>query len=101
MKNNPTVAGWIHNRDEPALSYRDVRVGFADGKDVIGFKVVFDFDKNPYFSNAKLTKEFIYERDDPKGDIYGELLYSKAPGCAISWNPGQNLTNISMNASGG
>ncbi|KAL2760875.1 hypothetical protein ACRALDRAFT_1078581 [Sodiomyces alcalophilus JCM 7366] len=100
MKNNPAIASWICESDEPALSYlRDVRTEFVDKEGITGFRIVFDFDKNPYFSNATLTKEFIYERDNPQDDIYGELLYAKAPGCAINWHPGHDLTEITITAS--
>jgi nucleosome assembly protein 1-like 1 len=53
MKNNPRIAKWIHPRDEPALSYlRDIRVEFMDNN-VTRFRILFDFDENPFFSDAE------------------------------------------------
>jgi nucleosome assembly protein 1-like 1 len=94
MKNNPIVGRRIAPRDEPALSYLcDVRVEFMD-RGVTGFRVLFDFDENPFFSNSTLVKEFIYERTHLDGDIYGQWPYKRADGCAINWKPGQNLAEI-------
>lgn len=100
MKNNPCIAEWISPHDEPALSYlRDVRVEFLN-ENTSGFRILFDFDENPFFTNMTLTKDFIYEKETDQDDIYGELGYSKAPGCLISWRPGKDLTDIILSAPG-
>ncbi len=94
MKNNPIIAQRIHHRDEPALSYLcDVRVEFMD-KGVTGFRILFDFDDNPFFSNSTLVKEFLYGRSLLEDDIYGQWPYKRADGCAINWNANQNRTDI-------
>lgn len=94
MKNNPTVARRIQPRDELALSYlRDVRIEFTDSG-VTGFRIIFDFDRNPFFTNSTLMKTFTYEHTPLEDDIYGQWPYKRADGCAISWKLGQNLTDI-------
>ncbi|KAF2002203.1 NAP-domain-containing protein [Amniculicola lignicola CBS 123094] len=100
MKNSPEITKWITRRDEPALSYlSDVRVEFLkDG--VNGFRLLFDFDENPFFTNQMLTKDFTYETESQDDGIYGESMNSKADGCEIHWKPGRDLTEVAEVAPG-
>lgn len=50
-----------------------------------GYKIVFHFDSNPFFSNAALTKEFhLNETGEPS-----------TKGTTIDWQPGKDLTKKS------
>jgi nucleosome assembly protein 1-like 1 len=91
MKNSSIVAGYISAADEEVLKcLRDVRVeGLGKTQ---GFKLVFQFDKNTFFSNESLTKTFTYEYED---DYKGEFRNGSAIGCTIEWKDGKNLTTLS------
>lgn len=100
LKRHPTVSQWVQASDELALSYLcEVRIEFVNSTDSKSFRILFDFTENPFFHNPTLTKQFIYKNDSSKDNIYGGLLYSKAPGCDINWKPGQDLTNASSRSS--
>ncbi|KAK6530558.1 hypothetical protein TWF281_007401 [Arthrobotrys megalospora] len=115
MKNNPLIGDWVDEKDEPALSYlKDIRIVHFEGNqpdldptadsgnfevthppadsNTCGFKLVFDFKPNPFFTNESLTKEFLYEREMNGDDIYCDLKYLKATGCKIAWKEGKDLT---------
>ena len=47
-----------------------------------GFKLSFHFQKNGFFSNAVLTKTYLYA---PDIGYSGDFVYAKAIGCTIDW----------------
>ncbi|RYP44954.1 hypothetical protein DL768_008639 [Monosporascus sp. mg162] len=88
MKNNSTIADAIQPRDEEVLKFlKDVRVETL-GK-VQGFRLVFEFDENNFFTNKTLTKTFKYGYEN---DYTGDLKQERATGCEIDWNRGKELT---------
>lgn len=80
--------------DEPILKHLlDVRVIILE-KDPMGFVLEFHFSKNPYFSNALLTKEYIMKCEPDENDPFnfeGPEIY-KCVGCKIEWFKDQNVT---------
>ena len=58
--------------------------------DDIGYKLSFDFNNNPYFTNRTLEKTYYYKNCEV--DEFGELLYAKSVGCTIDWKSGMDLT---------
>eukprot|EP00210_Caulerpa_lentillifera_P001068 g1030.t1 len=72
----------ITKKDEEILRYlMDVRA--SPLTNVPGFELIFQFAKNPYFSNLQLTKTYVF------GDEEDELLEASS-GCLIHWNEGKN-----------
>lgn len=85
MKNHEMVDETIFQRDEPCLKYlSDVRCKNFDDPQK-GFTLIFQFDENPFFTNAELTKSYHLAEDD-------EILIEKCEGCTIDWKSGQDLT---------
>lgn len=52
---------------------------------VQGFKIIFEFSKNPYFSNQELVKTYYMVSDDEEDPVL-----QKATGTAIQWESGKN-----------
>ncbi|KAL3131509.1 hypothetical protein ABBQ38_007814 [Trebouxia sp. C0009 RCD-2024] len=102
--------GWseeIQDKDAPILSHLvDIRVvNLRDDADAStsnkhdrdtdddeeeeegpkGFKIIFEFTKNPYFSNQELVKTYYMVSDDEEDPVL-----QKATGTAIQWESGKN-----------
>lgn len=50
-----------------------------------GFKIIFEFTKNPYFSNQELVKTYYMVSDDEEDPVL-----QRATGTAIQWESGKN-----------
>merc|ERR1712000_586667 len=78
MKNQVSFAEMITDRDEAALKHlTDIRMEYLD---VPGFRIIFEFSPNDFFSNKTLTKTYYYQ---------SEMGYG---GDSIYWKPSQDLT---------
>ena len=87
MKNHPSVAELITDRDEAALKHlTDIRMEFLDKP---GFRLVFEFAENEFFTNSLITKTYHFQDDISYG---GEYMYDRAEGDKIDWKNGKNLT---------
>ncbi|KAG6016183.1 hypothetical protein E4U54_002112 [Claviceps lovelessii] len=87
MKNQTTLAEMITDRDEAALKHlTDVRMEYLDKP---GFRLLFDFSENDYFSNKIITKTYFYQNESGYG---GDFIYDHAEGDKIEWYPGKDLT---------
>ncbi|KAJ1770234.1 histone chaperone [Coemansia sp. RSA 1843] len=87
LKNHPNFSELITERDEEALKFlRDIRLAYLDESP--GFKLEFVFAENPFFSNALLTKTYVYDQDE----IAGALEFSHAQGAEIDWKPEHDLS---------
>ncbi|KAG5981272.1 hypothetical protein E4U55_003111 [Claviceps digitariae] len=87
MKNQTTLAEMITDRDEAALKHlTDVRMEYLDKP---GFRLIFDFTENDYFSNKTITKTYFYQNESGYG---GDFIYDHAEGDKIEWYPGKDLT---------
>ena len=87
MKNQVTFAEMITDRDEGALKYlTDIRMEYLD---VPGFRLIFEFATNEYFTNKTLTKTYYYQSEMGYG---GDFIYDHAEGDKIEWQPAKDLT---------
>ncbi|GAP87662.2 putative nucleosome assembly protein [Rosellinia necatrix] len=87
MKNQISLAEMITDRDENALrSLIDIRMQYLDKP---GFRLIFDFSENDFFTNKSITKTYYYQNESGYG---GDFIYDHAEGDKIKWKDGQDLT---------
>lgn len=87
MKNQISLAEMITDRDEQALkSLVDVRMEYLDRP---GFRLVFEFTDNEFFTNKALSKTYFYQEESGYG---GDFIYDHADGVKIDWKEGKDLT---------
>lgn len=88
MKNNPSLADLITERDEAALKHlTDIRMEYLDQP---GFKLIFEFSSaNDFFSNKTISKTYFYQEESGYG---GDFIYDHADGDKIEWKSGKDLT---------
>jgi template-activating factor I len=79
--NHPQISALLNEKDEEALAYLS-NMQVSENDDIkSGYKIVFEFKENPFFSNLVLEKEL-------------KLNDSGEPECsstAINWKPGKSL----------
>lgn len=86
MKNS-SLAETITDRDEEALKHlTDIRMEYLDRP---GFRLIFEFAPNDFFSNKALTKTYFYQEENGYG---GDFIYDHAEGDKIDWKAGKDLT---------
>ncbi|KAI1180942.1 NAP-domain-containing protein [Nemania sp. FL0916] len=87
MKNQISIVEMITDRDEDALRYlTDIRMQYLDKP---GFRLIFDFTENEFFTNKSITKTYYYQNESGYG---GDFIYDHAEGDKINWKEGQDLT---------
>ena len=87
MKNQISLAELITDRDEVALkSLTDIRMEYLERP---GFRLIFEFASNEFFSNKTITKTYYYQEESGYG---GDFIYDHAEGDKIDWLPNQDLT---------
>jgi nucleosome assembly protein 1-like 1 len=87
MKTNPTLQDLIMDKDEDALRHlTDIRMEYLEKP---GFKLIFEFSENDYFTDKLLTKTYYYQEENGFG---GDFIYDHADGCTTNWKPNKNLT---------
>jgi nucleosome assembly protein 1-like 1 len=87
MKNQISLAEMITDRDEAALkSLTDVRMEYLDRP---GFRLIFEFEENEFFTNKTITKTYFYQEENGYG---GDFIYDHAEGDKIDWKTGKDLT---------
>lgn len=87
MKNQISLAELITDRDEEALrSLTDIRMEYLDRP---GFRLIFEFAPNDFFTNKTITKTYYYREENGYG---GDFIYDHAEGDKIEWKPGKDLT---------
>lgn len=87
MKNQPTLADMITDEDETALrALADIRMEYLEKP---GFKLVFQFAENEYFTNPIISKSYFYQEESGYG---GDFIYDHAEGDKIDWKSGKDLT---------
>lgn len=94
FKNVELLRDMVQEHDEPILQHlRDIKVKFLESNP-IGFKLEFFFDKNEFFSNGVLTKEYHMRAEPDKEDPFSyegpEII--KCFGCDIDWVKGKDVT---------
>lgn len=87
MKNQDNLAELITDRDELALkALTDIRMEYLDKP---GFRLIFEFGDNDFFTNKTVTKTYFYQEESGYG---GDFIYDHAEGDKIDWKSDQNLT---------
>lgn len=87
MKNHPSMAELITDKDEAALKHlTDIRMEYLDRP---GFRLMFNFAPNDFFSNKTITKTYFYQEESGYG---GDFIYSHAEGDQIQWAADKDLT---------
>lgn len=87
IKNQFSLAELITDRDEAALKLlTDIRMEYLDQP---GFRLLFEFAENDFFSNKVITKTYFYREESGYG---GEFIYDHAEGDKIDWKAGKDLT---------
>lgn len=87
MKNQVSLAEMITDRDEAALKdLTDVQMEYLDKP---GFRLIFQFAENEFFTNKTITKTYYYQNESGYG---GDFIYDHAEGDKIDWKVGKDLT---------
>lgn len=87
MKNQVSLAEMITDRDEAALKdLTDVQMEYLDKP---GFRLIFHFAENEFFTNKTISKTYFYQNESGYG---GDFIYDHAEGEKIDWKAGKDLT---------
>ncbi|KAL8996772.1 MAG: hypothetical protein Q9169_003795 [Polycauliona sp. 2 TL-2023] len=87
MKNQVSLAELITARDEAALKLlTDIRMEYLEKP---GFRLIFEFAENEFFTNQKVTKTYYYQEESGYG---GDFIYDHAEGDKINWRTDKDLT---------
>lgn len=87
MKNQISLAEMITDRDEEALKQlTDIRMEYLDRP---GFRLIFEFAENEFFTNKTITKTYYYKDENGYG---GDFIYDHAEGSKIDWKADMDLT---------
>lgn len=87
MKNQISLAEMITERDEEALKHlTDIRMEYLDRP---GFRLIFEFSENEYFTNRTISKTYYYKEESGYG---GDFIYDHAEGDKIEWKTDKDLT---------
>jgi nucleosome assembly protein 1-like 1 len=87
MKQQVSLAEMITDRDEEALKHlSDIRMEYLEKP---GFRLIFEFAPNEFFTNKTVTKTYFYQEESGYG---GDFIYDHAEGDKINWNQGKDLT---------
>ncbi|KAK4995062.1 histone chaperone [Elasticomyces elasticus] len=86
MKNS-SLAETITEKDEEALRHlTDIRMEYLDRP---GFRLIFEFEENEFFTNKTISKTYFYQEENGYG---GDFIYDHAEGDKIDWKSGKDLT---------
>lgn len=87
MKQQVSLAEMITDRDEQALKFlSDIRMEYLEKP---GFRLIFEFAPNEFFTNKTITKTYFYQEESGYG---GDFIYDHAEGDKIEWKPNKDLT---------
>lgn len=94
FRNSELLSGMVQEHDEPVLKkLRDIKIKYLEDNEQ-SYMLEFHFDKNEYFSNTVLTKQYFLKaaiEEDYPFSFEGPEIY-KCLGCDINWEKGMNLT---------
>lgn len=91
LENLQSVAETITERDSEVLAnLKDIRMEYLTTP---GFQLIFEFNKNEFFSNTTLTKTYHYQ---PELGYSGDFVYDHADGCEIEWVLTEKNVTISI-----
>lgn len=87
MKNQVSLAELITDRDEAVLKVlTDIRMEYLEKP---GFRLIFEFAPNDFFTNKIITKTYYYQEESGYG---GDFIYDHAEGDKIEWRADRDLT---------
>ncbi|BCS28875.1 histone chaperone NAP1 [Aspergillus puulaauensis] len=87
MKNQISLAEMITDKDEEALKHLvDIRMEYLDRP---GFRLIFEFSENEFFTNKTISKTYFYKEENGYG---GDFIYDHAEGTKIDWKAEKDLT---------
>ncbi|PGH16913.1 hypothetical protein AJ80_05057 [Polytolypa hystricis UAMH7299] len=87
MKNQISLADMVTENDEEALKHlTDIRMEYLDRP---GFRLIFEFAENDFFTNKTISKSYFYQEENGYG---GDFIYDHAEGDKIDWKQGKDLT---------
>lgn len=87
MKNQISLAELITDRDEEALRHlTDIRMEYLDRP---GFRLIFEFSDNEFFTNRTIVKTYYYKEESGYG---GDFIYDHAEGSRVEWKADKDLT---------
>ncbi|KAE8359992.1 hypothetical protein BDV27DRAFT_135263 [Aspergillus caelatus] len=87
MKNQISLAEMVTERDEEALRHlTDIRMEYLDRP---GFRLIFEFSENSFFTNKTISKTYYYKEENGYG---GDFIYDHAEGTNIDWKDDKDLT---------
>ncbi|KAH9475768.1 Nucleosome assembly protein 1 [Psilocybe cubensis] len=98
LRNHVGLSDMITDRDADALKHLvDVRLEYLKEGDEApketlgkpGFKIIFEFEKNDYFTNEVLEKTYLYQEEV---GYSGDFVYDRALGTNIKWKEDKDLT---------
>jgi nucleosome assembly protein 1-like 1 len=79
---NQMVASHVHEKDRPILGYLQ-NITMDQHEEDFGFDLTFHFEKNSYFAETELKKQFFMKQ---------QMTVERAVGTTISWTPGSDVT---------
>ncbi|KAJ5501699.1 Nucleosome assembly protein (NAP) [Penicillium expansum] len=86
-KKEEDLAEMITERDEEALKHlTDIRMEYLDRP---GFRLIFEFSENEFFTNKTISKSYFYKDESGYG---GDFIYDHADGSQIDWKEDKDLT---------
>ena len=89
LKNLYTISETITDRDEACLKHLiDIRMAYLEKP---GFRLDFEFEENPFFTDRILTKTYYYQDEPGYG---GDFVYDHAEGTSINWKEGKALNLV-------
>ncbi|XP_014763071.2 nucleosome assembly protein 1-like 1 [Drosophila ananassae] len=92
FRNTAILSEMVQPHDEPAMrKLTDISIKYDSGH---SYTLEFHFDKNEYFTNTVLTKQYVLKSTvDPEDPFAfeGPEIY-KCSGCTINWEKKMNLT---------
>lgn len=88
LENLTPVSETITDKDSEVLQYlKNIKMEYLSTP---GFKLIFEFDSNPFFENKALSKTYHYQAEL---GYSGDFVYDHAEGCIINWkSKEQNVT---------
>jgi len=91
LENLHPISETITDRDSEVLAFlKDVRLEYLSKP---GFKLIFEFNENPFFTNKSLSKTYFYQEEL---GYSGDYIYDHAEGDVINWKNQESNVTISI-----
>lgn len=91
LENLHPISETITDRDSEVLSYlNDIKLEYLSKP---GFKLIFKFNENPFFTNKSLSKTYYYQEEL---GYSGDFIYDHAEGDEIKWKSQEENVTISI-----